>query len=427
MEQEPAASSQWSWAKKLAFRFVFSYLVLYNLPFPLTALYGTEPLGAPYDNLWKAVVPWVGRLLRLRREITVFPNGSGDTTFNYVQLLCFLVLALAVAAVWTALDTRRSDYARLHSWLRIYLRFSLGVTLLSYGAAKLLKSQFPAPFLMTLVHPIGDSSPMGLLWTFMGVSYAYNVFTGAGEAAAGLLLFARRTTTAGALLAVAVLSHVVVLNFCYDVPVKIFSLHLLAMAAFLLLPDLRPLADFLLRGRPATPVPGGEPFESPRWNRAAGRLRTVFVALAVVSTFAGAWKATHEWGDLVPKPPLHGLYDVVEFSRDGQLRPPLVGDRSRWKQLIIDRPQFLTLVLMDEGVRYFDWKADLDRKTFTLLSRDAKPVESLLRYQEQGNDLLFEGSLAGEPVRARLRRRDPGTFLLLNRGFHWVNEYPFNR
>jgi len=64
--------------------------------------------------------------------------------------------------------------------------------------------------------------------TFMGASTPYNVFTGASEMLAGVLLFFPTTTLLGALLAMAVMTQVVALNFCYDVPVKLFSTHLLA-------------------------------------------------------------------------------------------------------------------------------------------------------------------------------------------------------
>jgi len=70
---------------------------------------------------------------------------------------------------------------------------------------------------------------------------------------------------------------------------------------------------------------------------------------------------------------------------------------------------------------------DLGKKTFTLVSRGPKPTESVFHYVESGNELALEGSLEGSAIRTLLRRRDANSFLLLNRGFHWVNEYPFNR
>jgi len=428
MEPERATTPAWSPAKRVLFRFGFVYLVLYILPFPAGALWETDPVHEAYDKLWKVVVPWVGeRVLHLPEPITVFPNGSGDTTFNYVQVLCFAALAVFAAFVWTALARRDAAHEQLLRWLRVYVRLFLGTTLIGYGAFKLIKTQFPAPWMLKLVQPVGDTSPMGLLWTFMGLSYAYNVFTGAGEWLAGAFLFTRRTTTAGALLGLGVLSHVVVLNFAYDVPVKLFSLHLLLMAAFLLAPDAGRLVDFFLRGRPVTPSPRPDLFEKPVWNRAARYLRSAFLLAAVGMSFFHSWQGAHLWGDLVPSPPLHGLYDVVEFSRDGEVRPPLVGDRDRWKQLIIDRANFLVVVLMDGTVSYYDWKTDGEQNTFTLISQDPKPVESVLRYAEQRNELVLEGSLAGSRIRTLLHKRQPNSFLLLNRGFHWVSEYPFNR
>jgi hypothetical protein len=33
----------------------------------------------------------------------------------------------------------------------------------------------------------------------------------------------------------------------------------------------------------------------------------------------------------------------------------------------------------------------------------------------------------GRHIHAKLRRQPDDKFLLINRGFHWVNEVPFNR
>ena len=182
-------------------------------------------------------MPWVGRQV-FHAEITVRPNGSGDTTYNYVQVYCYAVMAAAVAVAWTLLDRRRTDYTGLYRGLRVYVRFYLAAVMIMYGSAKVIKAQFPNPPLDRLLQPFGDASPMGLLWTFMGTSESYNIFTGAGELIGGLLLTARRTTLLGALVCFAVMSHVAALNFSYDVPVKLFSMHLLAISLFLMAPDL---------------------------------------------------------------------------------------------------------------------------------------------------------------------------------------------
>ena len=130
------------------------------------------------------------------------------------------------------------------------VRFTLATAMLLYGAEKVIPEQFGTPLPSDLLEPIGEGSPMHLLWTFMGTSIPYVIFTGAAEMLGGLLLAARRTTLLGALVCIGVLSNVVMLNLSYDVPVKLYSSHLLLMAVFLAAPDLRRLA-VALRGRDA--------------------------------------------------------------------------------------------------------------------------------------------------------------------------------
>src|SRR6185369_10228156 len=60
--------------------------------------------------------------------------------------------------------------------------------------------------------------------------------------------------TFGALVLATVLTNVVMMNFCYDVPVKINSSHYLVMCVVLLWPDLRRLVDVLVLHRPTQPA-----------------------------------------------------------------------------------------------------------------------------------------------------------------------------
>ena len=81
----PANSVRWSLATRVAFRFFFVYLSIYNLPavpgiVPVESLY---TVYQKYQDLWKAIVEPVGWAL-FGVATDVLPNGSGDTTFNYV-------------------------------------------------------------------------------------------------------------------------------------------------------------------------------------------------------------------------------------------------------------------------------------------------------------------------------------------------------
>src|SRR5581483_12004453 len=270
---------QWSLARRVAFRFAFAYFLLYCAPFPLNWIPYADRTGEWINALWHVVAVWAGaHVLHLSKPITIFENGSGDTTYNWVLVFCFLVIATAATVVWSILDRKRQSYDRLYRWSRLYLRLWLGGIMCSYGAAKVIQSQFPAPLLSTLIVPYGQHSPMGLLWTFMGASKPYNVFAGSAEMLAGILLLVPRSTTFGAVVCAAVMSNVFMLNMSYDVPVKLFSFHLLVAALILAGPDLANTTRFFVLRKPAQLAIDRPFFGDPRLNYAGLIAQLLFAA-----------------------------------------------------------------------------------------------------------------------------------------------------
>ena len=314
-----AEEKEWSLATRIAFRFFCAYWVLYSLPSTgRISFFGVIPGAQAYKNVWQAIVQWVAiHVFHLSGSVTVYRfTGSGDTTLDYVQNLCFLVLAFAVALVWSLMDRGRKNYQALNSWLRLLVRYTLAITLFSYGFTKVFPMQFPFPGLSRMIEPFGDFSPMGVLWQFMGSSPAYTIFAGAMETFGGALLLFRRTTTLGALVSAGVLLNVVVLNFCYDVPVKLYSLNLLLMAVFLMAPDLGKLTGLLVLNRPAAPMTMSGPVFEKRWMRiGAVSIQVLFIGFFPMQN---ALRIYWSYRDAVlspVRPPLYGLYQVEHFIR----------------------------------------------------------------------------------------------------------------
>jgi uncharacterized membrane protein YphA (DoxX/SURF4 family) len=386
-------------------------------------------LADTYYAIWRALVPWVGEhVLRLNEPVVSALNGSGDRTYDYVLLLCTATLAIIGAAVWSLLDRRSRQYTVLHDRLRIYVRYALGLILISYGLVKVFKLQFPFPGPMRLIQPYGESSPMGLLWTFMGYSTPYNFFTGAAEVLGGVLLFWRRTTTLGALVTFAVMTNIVILNFCYDVPVKLFSTHLLLLAGFLLLPDLRRLIDVLLLNRATSAAPPRIPF---RW-RWLERARPYLKVIGLLIILAPMVYRTHqrwlEHGDHAPRHALYGLYEVETFVRDGVEHPPLVTDPVRWQYLAIGVSATWVRGRTSAGEEtLYRSEEDAAARTLTLTPVDEDGPPVVLHYTHVAPNLELRGTLDDKPVAVTLRLRDTSNFLLVSRGFRWINETPFNR
>lgn len=420
---------EWGLLQRILFRVAFTYIVLYHFPFPLSYVPYVKLIHKPYQALMDLIVLWTGKYVFLTEIQIIRPNGSGDSTYSYVRVFCFAALAIAAALVWTLLDRKRRNHARLHEWLRVYVRFALAAAMIGYGAAKVLPAQFaPTPSLDALLQPLGDFSPMGLLWSFMAASLSYTIFAGLSEMIGGLLLTVRRTTLLGALVSIAAMSNVVMLNFSYDVPVKLYSSHLLLLAVFLILPDLRRLASFLVLNRPVAPA-RIEPLFQRKWLRqGAAIVCTVLVVAFTIWNLYTSYGYAKEYGYLSPKPPLYGIWEVDELVVDGQVRPPLPTEKDRWRRVAFDYYSSFLIQHTDDSWRGFLLQLDDKKKTLELTSFKDETWKSAFSYKEPGPGLLvMEGTMDGKKIQARLHQLDMSKFLLVSRGFHWINERPFNR
>lgn len=428
-EEQTSPSPAWGPAKRFLLRFGFVYFLFVMVPFDVAVLPFGRVVLKPYETFWEAAATNVGRQVFGVSFDIIENNGSGDTTYDYVRTFCHLVLAGLLGLLWTILDRKRSRDPRLYEWFRVYLRFSLAMTMIVYGTIKLVPTQFGTLGFRRLLQPFGEASPMGLLWAFMAASPPYTAFTGAVETFGGLLLIPRRTTLLGALVSAGALLQVLVLNLCYDVPVKLFSSNLLAMALLLAAPDLRRLANLFLFNRRVEPAEIRPLFARRGLNRAAAALwGSGLVAFTLYSLY-GAYQGNKQYGFLAPKPPLHGVWEVEEFVMDGSVRPPLLTDTERWRRIFFEYPDYLSIQLMQNArPRNYGLKLESTKKTLTLQTLDTSKQETVFSYrQPEPKVLTLEGTLEGKAIRARLRRIDESEFLLVSRGFHWINERPFNR
>ncbi len=413
------APAEWSAGLRVAFRFVFSYLAIYCFTFLLLLLQipGISVVGAAYTRMWKAFVFWIAtHILHLQHyPIPLARTGSGDSAFNYVQLLCFVAFAGIATLLWTLLDRRRKQYRPLYEALRIYVRYFLGFTLLGYGMAKVIDVQFSFPGLEKLAEPFGNLSPMNLLWYFMGYSTAYTHFTGAVEAIGGLLLFFRRTTTLGALVASAAIVNVAALNYFYDVPVKLFSTNLLLMIFFLLAPELRRLANFLVLNRAVAPISMRFPW-SARWVRASRvPVKVIIIAIAIYANTA-PYLAAQRMRGLVPRSPLYGIYAVQ----------PAISGTPPWRTVVFQYQGSMLAILPDLSPKRYNTIYDTARNTVTISTEENPGQKNVFTYSRPDQQhLVLQGDFRNAPVIVRLQKIDPSHFVLVNRGYHWINESSF--
>jgi hypothetical protein len=218
---------------------------------------------------------------------------------------------------------------------------------------------------------------MNVLWSFMGSSPAFTVISGVAEVTAGLLLLFRRTATLGALAGAAVMLNVVALNFCYDVPVKLYSGHLFLVAVLLCLPDLGRLWRVFVRNRTTRP----RDLSRPRMPYFGHVLRLLIVGPVLVHEVSGVIDG---YGTPVVRPPLHGIWDVVSHTEDGVALQPLTTEARRWQALLVETEHGGWRQAMDGSLRLVGLAHDPAAGTLTLTTSAAwsyvvGPAELTLR------------------------------------------------
>ena len=403
----PSIQPQFGLLRRFGFRLLFAYVFFY-----LWSLF--------VPGLWEPLVTWAGTRF-FHADVVQEMTGSGDTAYNWVMEACCAALALASALVWTPLDRQRRADARLGEWMQVAVRFGLAMQMLVYGIMKVIPTQFSTPGLMALAEPLGSHSPMGLLWAFMGTSTVYTIFAGSVEALGGLLLLSRRTTLLGAMVSIVAMGNVVALNFCFDVPVKLMSSHLLLLAVLLAAPDVSRLADIFLLNRPAPPAVL-RPHSIRRWvNWTLFGVKSLAFTALIISSVFGDLSVRKMYAASGPKPPLYGVWNVDEPA--GVPLP----EADRWRQAVIEFPGVVGLATGDGTFQYYRMSIDQAHHVWTLTTKRRKNWSSRLTYiQTQPGQLTLRGTFDGYPLQATLTQAPTTKSPLLSRGFHWISPAPFN-
>jgi hypothetical protein len=128
------------------------------------------------------------------------------------------------------------------------------------------------------------------------------------------------------------------------------------------------------------------------------------------------------------------------MSIDKQPRPPLLTDPARWRRAIFDSPQQMAFQRMDDSLAYYANSINLNDKTLVLSKRSDKNAGGKLTFQRPAQDQLIldgslipdgslnlDGSMDGHQVHMELQLVDRNKFLLVRRGFHWIQEFPMNQ
>jgi hypothetical protein len=422
-------NTHWPLWRKIVFRFFFIYLLLETAPITWLDSIPYVTLVTQYYGMFADwLVTKANALVFHVRPVLVPEAGSGDTSMGWARLWTYLSLAVIGAIIWSALDRKRPNYTHLNYWLCLFTRYYIIMVALTYGIIKLFGMQMVFPNLHQLATPLGDLLPMRFSWFFIGYSRLYQFFSGAMEVLAALLLLNRRTVSLGVLIATGVFFNVMMLNLCYDIPVKIFSMQLVFTCLFLLANESGRLINFFILNMPA-PLSAIYHFKyTKRWMRVSRIvLKSLIVILALVIPFY------QSYSEAASEPPVkravkNGVYAVTTYRLANRDIPLSILDTIRWQDLIFEDGLGSvrsndTLFRRRYNRGYFSYSLD-SAKHMLGFKKHYDDNHYILEFNFEipdSNTVILKGLKGNDSLYVELKRTNRH-FQLAERQFHWLSE-----
>ena len=268
---------------------------------------------------------------------------------------------------------------------------------------------------------------MGLAWTYMGFSKGFNVFVGLLEVLGGVLLIPRRTQTLGSLIVMGVMTQVAVMNFCYDIPVKLFSVHLVLMAVVIFITDNR-FINVFIKNKAVEKYNYYHPIKSTKYHKVIFWIKTIGLIVLLSFISFNFYTTESHRGENRKKPPLYGIWEATHFIKNGDTLQPLITDNFRWRYLIVDLKDEATVKTMDDVKHQYGFITDSTLQKIRLYRQRSASENYNFNYKNPNSELLeLEGIMEYDTLHIIFSRKDHEKFNLNSRGFNWINERPYNR
>lgn len=314
------------------------------------------------------------------------PEISSDSTTMYLLFLILLIVAILFSillnCVYSFKKTQQFFTQIIPSILVIYL----SVVMLKYGFNKIFKVQFYLPEPNTLFTPLGLMDKDILYWSTIGSSYSYSFFLGLLEVIPAILLLFRRTRTFGNFILFGILIHVVAINFCYDISVKLYSSFLLMISISLLIPSLKTIYSFFILNQ-SVKLTSTSIKNSIISNNKVNVLKIILVSLIFLECLYPFIKNKVYNDDKIPRNHLHGAYEVFAVNDSYEQKR-----NKNIKRIFIHRQNYFIIQYEDDSMEDFKLEIDPIKNKFILTNHEGGKNIANYKYFETSKklELSFE-------------------------------------
>ena len=377
-------------------RFLFVFIIGFIVTIPINFYF--------FPDLGSILSVFTEGFVQLFLQDTAYTLHS-DSLVMYIWVVLLFILSVLISFVWTLIQKKEKGYISL--LVGQIATYYLSLILLIYGFNKVFNYQFYFPEPNTIFTPLGQLSPDILFWSSMGSSFTYSFFAGLIELIPAILLLFKKTRLLGAIIAFGVLVNVAMLNFGFNISVKIFSLFLVFLSLVVLQPDFKRLAAFFLGNSVIPQKKADYKFTSNTYKKAYPYVKVLLIGLLLFETLGGYFHTGYFNGAAVPKTIGFGAYNLNQNSLN-------------IKKVFIHSKGYF--IIESNGDNFQDYKMEWLDKDNLELTNYANQKTILLAYWELGELRQLEGDLFGDIIKWELNRIDLETLPIYQTGFTWVSD-----
>ncbi len=318
------------------------------------------------------------------------------TSAKLIWIVCGVLLALSagLAFGWHKF-LKKTD---LHQWFQPIIAFYAAHQIATYGAAKILKTQFQAPNFI-LESPVGELNGFWLTWTYFGYSPTFAFILGAMQVGGAILLIFRKTRLLATFILLPILVNIDFIDHFYQIsPLAYYnSLHYTFILIFLMFLDVDKLVYAFLSYK-----------EYFYFNR-----KTVVLNLIRVIVIGGAFLHIYLLrSSIQPKSAIHGVWKVDEITMHNKTMSPSVATMdSAWSKIYFEWRygcliKFNPYQFNDTKDLHGQYTVDESRHLAKIALQNASnKVDSLnLNYQIKDSTMVMRGMYQKDSLIMKLTR-----------------------
>jgi hypothetical protein len=347
----------------------------------------------------------------------VLQDFSSDSLGLYLLMPILFMGSLLLTTSFDLLRISNLNKVKTIYFIRSVATYYLAWILLKYGFDKVFKCQFYLPEPNILFTRVGDLDKDILFWSTMGSSHSYSIFMGLLEIIPGILVLFRKTRNLGVLIAIGVFIQVVVINYSFDISVKLFSSFLLLITIFLFYPISFKFWQ-LMSNQTDKINPSVDQNNYLRLPFKFARiLKLVFVVFIILETLLPYYSAQNFNDDNFKRPILHGAYKM-EYSLIGKDR--VQESDNPLKYIFIHRDGYLIFQNKEQQMQDYKLEVNPKEQNLTIVDSSNKKTFFNYRYSKKSKQLELELLPKSAKTIHYLKAIDWRKMPLLQKQLHWT-------